>query len=120
MTAPWGAGAEADSGVGGGGGGVYIRLFLLVFLLFSCVISLNTQFSTRIFICQRGLRVPGGELRHLAGSPGAGGGIRPCYTRRRVHTVSIKETNRDISTMNTSVVDKLDVPQPVGLTNLIS
>jgi len=26
------------------------------------------------FICQRGRRVAGGELRHLAGSPGGGGG----------------------------------------------
>jgi hypothetical protein len=26
------------------------------------------------FICQRRRRVPGGELRHLAGSPGGGGG----------------------------------------------
>jgi hypothetical protein len=28
------------------------------------------------FICQRGRRVAGGELRHLAGSPGGGGDIR--------------------------------------------
>ena len=26
------------------------------------------------FFCQRGRRVAGGELRHLAGSPGGGGG----------------------------------------------
>jgi len=28
------------------------------------------------FICQRGRRVAGGELRHLASSPGGGGDIR--------------------------------------------
>jgi len=35
----------------------------------------------------RGRRVAGGELRHLAGSPGGGGGIRSCHTLSRVHTV---------------------------------
>jgi len=29
----------------------------------------------------------GGELRHLAGSPGGGGGIRSCHTLVRVNTV---------------------------------
>jgi len=36
---------------------------------------------------KRGCRVAGGELRHLAGSPGGGGGIRSCHTLIRVHTV---------------------------------
>ena len=39
------------------------------------------------FICQRGRRVAGGELRHLAGSPGGGGVIRSCHTLVRVNTV---------------------------------
>ena len=29
----------------------------------------------------------GGELRHLAGSPGGGGDIGSCHTLIRVHTV---------------------------------
>jgi len=36
---------------------------------------------------QRGRRVAGGELRHLAGSPGGGGVIRSCHTLVRVNTV---------------------------------
>jgi len=99
MTARYGAGAEADSGAGGGSGGGYIRSFLFFFsflsrpfllfpsLLFSSGISLNSQLSTFTFICQRGCRVAGGELRHLAGSPGGGGGIRVLSYSSRVHTV---------------------------------
>jgi len=51
----YGAGAEADSGAGGGGNG-FISFYLLS------------------YICQRGRRVAGGGLHHLAGSPGGGGG----------------------------------------------
>jgi len=39
------------------------------------------------FICHRGQRVAGGELRHLAGSPGCSGVIRSCHTLVRVNTV---------------------------------
>jgi len=41
----------------------------------------------------RGWRVAGGELRHLAGSPGGGGGIRSCHTLVRVNTVWINNNN---------------------------
>ena len=75
----YGAGAEADStdsGAGGGGNGFisYISFLSFIFYLLS-------------FICQRGRRVAGGELRHLAGSPGGGGVIRSCHTLARVNTV---------------------------------
>jgi hypothetical protein len=36
-------------------------------------VSILISFYLLSFICQRGLRVVGGELRHLAGSPGGGG-----------------------------------------------
>jgi len=41
--------------------------FFLSLLCLSLILS---------FICQRGRRVAGGELRHLAGSPGGGGGYQ--------------------------------------------
>jgi len=51
------------SGIGGNGViPFFLSFFLSVFLL--------------SFICQRGRRVAGGELRHLAGSPGGGGGYQ--------------------------------------------
>jgi hypothetical protein len=68
----YGAGAEADSGAGGGGNGLIS--FLFYFLSF-------------IFHLSAGIKVAGGELRHLAGSPGGGGGIRSCHTLVRVNTV---------------------------------
>jgi len=62
-------GAEADSGAGGGGNG-----FILFFLSF-------------IFHLSAGTKGSGGELRHLAGSPGGRGDIRSCHTLVRVNTV---------------------------------
>ena len=52
--------------------GLYYSLFLSFFLSFFLVLF---DFLSP-FICQRGRRVAGGELRHLAGSPGGGGDIR--------------------------------------------
>jgi len=54
------------SGIGGNG---VIPFFLSVFPSF----FLSVFFLS--FICQRGRRVAGGELRHQAGSPGGGGDI---------------------------------------------
>jgi hypothetical protein len=34
-----------------------------------------------------GMKGSGGELRHLAGSPGGGGDFGSCHTLIRVHTV---------------------------------
>jgi hypothetical protein len=56
-------------GLGGGAGGNGIILLFLSFFLILFVFHLS-------FICQWGRRVAGGELRHLAGSPGGGGDIR--------------------------------------------
>jgi len=58
------------SGLRSGRGGDGVIPFFLSFCL-SLIISLSLNFS---FICQRGRRVAEGELRHLAGSPGGGGG----------------------------------------------
>jgi len=55
-------------GLGGGAGGNGVILFFLSFLFLFVFLS--------SFICQRGRRVAGGELRHLAGSPRGGGDIR--------------------------------------------
>jgi len=40
-----------------------------------------------IFHLSAGMKGSGGELRHLTGSPGGGGGIRSCHTLVRVNTV---------------------------------
>jgi hypothetical protein len=74
----------------GGGNDEGIYLFLFVpFLLSPCV-----QFSFAFVRCLNfhiyitgDERVAGWELRHLAGSPGGGGGIRSCHSLIRVHTV---------------------------------
>jgi hypothetical protein len=42
----------------------FLSFFLVLFVFLLC------------FICQRGRRVAGWELRHLAGSPGGGGDMR--------------------------------------------
>jgi hypothetical protein len=68
----YGAGAEAH----GGGNGV-ISFFL-----------------SFIFHLSRGTKGSGGELRHLAGSPGGGGDIRSCHTLVRVNTVWINNNKR--------------------------
>ena len=60
-------------GLGGGAGGKGIILLSLSFFL-SFFLVLFVFLSP--FICQRGRRVAGGELRHLAGSPGGAGDIR--------------------------------------------
>ena len=64
---------EAGWGLGGSEAalaamGLYYSFFVSFFL--ACFVYLLS------FICQRGRRVAGGELRHLAGSPGGGGDIR--------------------------------------------
>jgi len=53
----------------GGHGVIPFSVFLSFFLSF----CLSFIFHPSSFICQRGRRVAGGELRHLAGSPGGGG-----------------------------------------------
>jgi len=65
----YGGGAEAH-----GGGNGFISFFLSFFLSF-------------IFHLPAGTKGSGGELRHLAGSPGGGGDIRSCHTLVRVNTV---------------------------------
>jgi len=61
-------------GLGCGAGGNGVILFSLSFFLsFFSFLSLSHLSS---FIGQRRWRVAGGELRHLAGSPGGGGDIR--------------------------------------------
>jgi len=71
------SGMERAQGLGlrsgiGRNGVTPFSLFLSVFLSFflSLILSL---FHLSSFICQREWRVAGGELRHLAGSPGGGG-----------------------------------------------
>jgi len=54
--------------------------FSFPFLLFFSVLSFNFHLSA-------GMKGSGGELRHLAGSPGGEGGIRSCHTLVRVNTV---------------------------------
>jgi len=63
---------------GAAAGGIYL---LFSFRLFLCS---GLSFS---FHLSAGMKGSGGELRHLAGSPGGGGGIRSCHTLVRVHTV---------------------------------
>jgi len=53
------------SGIGGNGIIPFSPAFFLSFFL--------SFFYLLSFICQRGRRVAGGELRHLAGSPGGRG-----------------------------------------------
>jgi len=60
-------------GLGGGAGGNGIILLSLSFFL-SFFLVLFVLLSP--FICQQGRSVAGGELRHLAGSPGGRGDIR--------------------------------------------
>jgi len=57
-----------------GFGGSGVMPFLLSFFLsfFLCVLLSVFLLS---FVCQRGRRVAGGKLRHLAGSPRGGGDI---------------------------------------------
>jgi len=61
----YGAGSGLRSGIGGNG---VIPSSLSVFPV--------SYLSLLCFICQGGQRVTGGELRHLASSPGGGGGYQ--------------------------------------------
>jgi len=55
-----------------------------VYLVFSFLFSSGPSFNFHLSVGMKGSR---GELCHLAGSPGGGGGIRSCHTLVRVHTV---------------------------------
>jgi hypothetical protein len=57
-----------------------VGLYPFFSFLFISVLSFNFHLSA-------GMKGSGGELRHLAGSPGGGGGIRSCHTLVRVNTV---------------------------------
>jgi len=69
MTERYGGGLGlVGSGVALAAPGLHYSFFLSFFLVRFVFLS--------FFICQRGRRVAGGELRHLAGSPGGGGDLR--------------------------------------------
>lgn len=93
MTVWYYVGVKANSGMRGGGSGIYIRSVLLLlscaFLFFFSILFylsiLNFHFHLSV-----GMQGCGGaEGCHWASSPRAGGGIRSCHARIRVHTVWI-------------------------------
>ena len=52
-----------------------------------CCVTLYPPIHAEDHLLDSGTKGSGWELRHLAGSPGGGGVIRPCHTLVRVNTV---------------------------------